>query len=420
MGEESKQQTDAFKHSIYLKLLQEAKNQHKPLRIAFVECSSEDKELSVIITNLKKESYAILLNSTHNENQNIKETVEGIASASESIASLRQIDGEYQPIINYHAFMKQKALEWRAAVMQMIARLKMEQYVPELLDMEEIEAGGHVTSLDFRFALDFNKDTMGDTENYTRAQRECVEQIAEFKKKCAAAYALHLRKKQEEKSESTIAVSDEIQKLASIGDEFLRTIIDLRVGQDSNIEKHEYYIFLSPNRGTKDSYIAFMIGETCKKLAIARTDIDHVLIFGDNSADLKDGVQGINALADPEDPAQLVPQATFFIPRKSLITNVMQRLQNGVDGVKEDSEISAFLLNPATSPGQYTYKPSRQILHLDKLREKIKEEKQISKNRLSNSQHQSTQIILGDETFPQAQTPAESLEMYLSTKYPNS
>jgi hypothetical protein len=125
--------------------------------------------------------------------------------------------------------------------------------------------------------------------------------------------------------------------------------------------------------------------------------------------------------ADPGDPVHSVPAATFFIPKKSPINKVLQKLQNGVDGVNDepeesdiDEEISTLPISKTKSAGQYKYNPTRDIHDLNKLREKIQKEKQMADVTLQQSQ---IEIIAAKEAYPTAQTPVESVLMYLNEKY---
>ncbi len=412
----SEPKLDAFQQSAYLAFLQEAKTKHKPIRIAFLEPSGGD-EFKTVLQKLKNDGYAVfLINSEENHSFY---TAEGRVETDSLCAYLRQVQGEDLPIAEYAEVMKQAAGTWRAAMIAMIERLGKKEFVSGLEEIEANEESKQSSSQpDFRFVLHFNKNTMGDDENYAKAQRECAEQIREFKMKCTAAYALKFRKEQGIHSDIP---PEDVQRLTNSGEEFLQAVMDLRIGHDSNLEKGELYVNLTPNRSAKDLFISLVLNETCKRLGVGRKGLNHILVIADSSADLKAGVHTIAALADPGDPVHSVPAATFFIPKKSPINKVLQKLQNGVDGVNDepeesdiDEEISTLPISKTKSAGQYKYNPTRDIHDLNKLREKIQKEKQMADVTLQQSQ---IEIIAAKEAYPTAQTPVESVLMYLNEKY---
>lgn len=403
MAEEPKNQSDAFTHSVYLKFLKETNDKHKPLRIAFLEQHANKDELTAVLTKLHDFGYCVFL--INNEETQLLHTVEGNLETTLLRAVLRQINGEYQSIAEYSEFMKQKSTKWRAVMMQMFARLKKESYLYGLGDIEEDDDGKNKVSLpDFRFVLNFNKSTMGDDENYAKAQRECIEQIKEFQNECAEKFNNLNGQKESE--------------------EFLRTIIDLRVSNESNPEKNELKVYITPNHMIKNFFAYFIIEETCKRMGIKRNDLDHVLICAESYTDLHNGSESIMALANPDDPAQLIPQTTYFIPLTTSFTHVMRKLQNAVEGVREDDNIiiksDALPIIPSKDSGHYIYKPARNNPDLEKLKRKVAEEKQSSDSRAMQHHIPTAEIIVADEAFSKAQAPVESVLMYLKQKYPSN
>ena len=181
-------------------------------------------------------------------------------------------------------------------------------------------------------------------------------------------------------------------------------------------------------------------------MGIEKNQLDHVLISGDSYADLKSGVRGIVDTVD-QDEVDPNPIATYVIPRKSRLTNVLNRLEVGAAKIQDDKEseesieqepaglqVSAYPLTPEdpVESGHYSYQPERHIPDLQVVKASILKEKGTLSEKGANlltsasekikqvKEYRKTEVIIGDEAYAEATSPPDSLLQYLHEKYPDN